>query len=219
MPLAFGCLFGGMTTQIGTPPNILATEFLREEQLSPFLSLISRPLAWYHGIRNTVHGSCRTAPASPALLRTRPFIKPGRTDWQRLYNIEKRLFHALIPAGSSLAGKNLATVNLGLILGWNIISITRNGQNIISPGSSETIEEEDLLTIEGRLETLDSLKNLVKMKIERADKGLAEIFRRASCSARCGSPQSPPLQTKQSTRQAFTTTTMPKSWPFEQTVK
>jgi di/tricarboxylate transporter len=36
MPLAYGCLLGGLTTLIGTPPNLLAAEALRERGLTPF---------------------------------------------------------------------------------------------------------------------------------------------------------------------------------------
>ena len=36
MPLAFGSLLGGLTTMIGTPPNILVSEALRTHGLTPF---------------------------------------------------------------------------------------------------------------------------------------------------------------------------------------
>ena len=36
IPLAFGALLGGLTTMIGTPPNILASDALREFGLEPF---------------------------------------------------------------------------------------------------------------------------------------------------------------------------------------
>ncbi|MFC1824510.1 SLC13 family permease, partial [Thermodesulfobacteriota bacterium] len=36
LPLAYGTLLGGLITQIGTPPNILVSEVLRENGLVPF---------------------------------------------------------------------------------------------------------------------------------------------------------------------------------------
>lgn len=36
IPLAYGSLLGGLTTQIGTPPNILVSEALRDEGLKSF---------------------------------------------------------------------------------------------------------------------------------------------------------------------------------------
>jgi di/tricarboxylate transporter len=36
MPLAYGSLLGGLTTQIGTPPNILVSVALRDAGLKPF---------------------------------------------------------------------------------------------------------------------------------------------------------------------------------------
>ena len=40
MPLAYGSLLGGVTTMIGTPPNILVSEALRENGLTPLNCLI-----------------------------------------------------------------------------------------------------------------------------------------------------------------------------------
>ena len=36
MPLAFGTILGGMTTLIGTPPNIIASETLQNAGYAPF---------------------------------------------------------------------------------------------------------------------------------------------------------------------------------------
>jgi Na+/H+ antiporter NhaD and related arsenite permeases len=36
LPLAFGCLLGGLITMIGTPPNLLVSEFMRAQGLKPF---------------------------------------------------------------------------------------------------------------------------------------------------------------------------------------
>ena len=36
MPLASGCLLGGLSTLIGTPPNLLVSDALREANLAPF---------------------------------------------------------------------------------------------------------------------------------------------------------------------------------------
>ena len=36
MPLAFGCLLGGLSTLIGTPPNLLVSDALRDAGLEPF---------------------------------------------------------------------------------------------------------------------------------------------------------------------------------------
>ena len=48
MPLAFGCLLGGLTTQIGTPPNLLVSAALAEQgdfrfQLFDFLPWAGQP--------------------------------------------------------------------------------------------------------------------------------------------------------------------------------
>jgi di/tricarboxylate transporter len=44
MPLAFGSLLGGLTTLIGTPPNILVSDALQEYGLQPFQLLDFAPV-------------------------------------------------------------------------------------------------------------------------------------------------------------------------------
>ena len=44
LPLAYGCLLGGLTTLIGTPPNILASDALRYAGLPPFRLFDYTPL-------------------------------------------------------------------------------------------------------------------------------------------------------------------------------
>ncbi len=178
MPLAFGCLLGGMTTQIGTPPNILATEFLRENHFTPFSFFDFTPI----GLVVTITGVFFMAFVGRHLLPRRSRAEdpasynPRDKDWQSRYDIEKRLFHAQVPNDSNLVGQSLATVKLGLILGWNVISITRDDNNIISPGPAESLRGEDLLTIEGHMENIETLKTLLNLKINAATQSFSEIF-------------------------------------------
>ncbi len=170
MPLAFGALMGGMATQIGTPPNILVSEALRDHGLEPFSFFDFTPA----GLAVTVSGILFMAVAGRHLLSGRRFSPDPEKganledNWQTRYHIEERLFHATAPNGSPLAGKSLSASGLGAILGWNVISITRNGRSIMTPGPGETIHPGDLLTVEGQLESMGPIRELARMKIARS---------------------------------------------------
>ncbi len=176
MPLAFGCLLGGMTTQIGTPPNIIATEALRESGLETFSFFDFTPV----GLVITVAGIAFMAIAGRQLLPRHISGQPAGfrsgDDLQSQYGIGERLFQIRVPADSPLAGKALGSIRLGSILGWNVIAITRGGKPIIPPGPDETLQPDDLLTIEGRLENLEGLRHLMKMKIEKTGYGFKQGY-------------------------------------------
>jgi hypothetical protein len=65
MPLAYGTFLGGLTTLIGTPPNILVSNALRDNGLKPFdLFDYTRPWFIRHDDRDPIHGPDREAPSS-----------------------------------------------------------------------------------------------------------------------------------------------------------
>ena len=78
MPLAYGSLLGGLTTQIGTPPNILVSEALRDGGLRPFGFFNYTPIGlviMFCGIAFMVFIGRRFLPQ-------RPWPK---VDWDRLW--------------------------------------------------------------------------------------------------------------------------------------
>jgi di/tricarboxylate transporter len=89
-----------------------------------------------------------------------------KIDWQSQYDLQERLFHIRIPRGSSLVDKTLAQVRMGSVLGWNVIGITRGDQTILAPGPTDKLRYGDRLTVEGRIEALNELKNWQELIIE-----------------------------------------------------
>ncbi len=166
MPLAYGSLLGGLTTQIGTPPNILVTDFLRESGFKPFTFFDFMPV----GIAVMLFGIAFMALIGRHLLPKRNVAEESstvrRTDWKSQFDIQERLFHVRVPPGSILSGKSLGRIRIGTILGWNVIGITRGNKTMIAPGPHDILQEDDSLTVEGRIENLESLKNWRQMKIE-----------------------------------------------------
>jgi di/tricarboxylate transporter len=176
MPLAYGTLLGGLITQIGTPPNILVTDFLRETGFKPFTFFDFTPV----GLVVMFFGIAFMALIGRHLLPKRDLARESsaarKVDWQSQYDIHERIFHVIVPQGSVLIDNTLGQIRMGSILGWNVIGITRGNRSVIAPGPNDTLQEGDSLTVEGRIENLDELKNWRQMKVEEGKFDLKDFF-------------------------------------------
>jgi di/tricarboxylate transporter len=99
-----------------------------------------------------------------------------KMDWQSQYDLQERLFHVRVPRDSILANKTLAQARMGSVLGWNVIGITRSDRTILAPGPTDTLQAGDRLTVEGRIETLNELKNWHQLGVEEGGIDLQEPY-------------------------------------------
>jgi di/tricarboxylate transporter len=170
MPLAYGSLLGGLTTQIGTPPNILVTDALRDAGFKAFTFFDFTPVGlvvMFSGIAFMTFIGRHLLPRRDVALETSRGV---RGDWQSQYDLQERLFRVRVPEGSILAGKTLAEARMGSVLGWNVIGITRGDRTMLAPGPADKLMAGDRLAVEGRIEKLNELKNWHELVIE--DKGI-----------------------------------------------
>ena len=176
MPLAYGSLLGGLTTQIGTPPNILVSDALRDAGMKPFTFFDFTPV----GLIIMFSGVAFMILIGRHLLPQRDVAKESSTnksnDWQIQYDLQERLFHIRVPRDSILAKKTLAQIRMGSVLGWNVIGITRGDRTFLAPEPTATLQAGDRLTVEGRIETLNELKNWHKLEVEEGGIDLQEPY-------------------------------------------
>ncbi len=176
MPLAYGSLLGGLTTQIGTPPNILVTDALRDGGLRPFTFFDFTPV----GLVVMASGILFMVVVGRHLLPVRDVAREsarGRpADWKSQYALQEGMFSVRIPAASMLVGKTLAESRMGSVLGWNVIGITRGDRTLLAPGPADDLQAGDLLTVEGGAEGLDELKNWRELVVEAGDIHIEEAF-------------------------------------------
>ena len=176
MPLAYGSLLGGLTTQIGTPPNILVSDALRDAGLKSFTFFDFTPV----GLIVMFTGIVFITFIGRHFLPLRDVTKESSTDakinWQSQYDLQERLFSIRVPRGSNLANKTLAQVRMGSALGWNVIGITRGDQTILAPGPNDILMVGDRLTVEGRIESLNELKNWHQLVVEEDGIDLLEPY-------------------------------------------
>jgi di/tricarboxylate transporter len=166
MPLAYGSLLGGLTTQIGTPPNILVSDALRDAGMKSFTFFDFTPVGlfiMFSGVAFMILIGRHLLPRRDVAKESSPNKKH---DWQSQYDLQERLFQIRVPRDSILANKTLAQIRMGSVLGWNTIGITRGDRTFLAPGPTDTLQAGDRLTVEGRIESLNELKNWHQLEVE-----------------------------------------------------
>lgn len=175
MPLAYGSLLGGLTTMIGTPPNILVSEALRENGLTAFTLFDFTPLGLIAMISGTVFVT---------FIGTRLLPKQGsaksrsgvKRDFRSQYELQNRLFQINIPTGSALVGKTLAKSHLGSGFGLNVLSIVRSGHPLLAPEAIEIIQPEDVLIVEGHLDRIQEMNHWGQLSAVPGAVGIEILF-------------------------------------------
>jgi di/tricarboxylate transporter len=166
MPLAFGALLGGLTTLIGTPPNILVSDALLAYGLRPFGLFAYAPV----GVAVMLAGVAFMVLAGRHLLPARDLAKEfsgsNQTDLDQLYGLREQLFVMRLPADSALVGRTLGESRLGSALGFNVIGIMRDSQTQLSPDPGTALRSGDGLLVAGRPDRLDELRGRRHLVIE-----------------------------------------------------
>ncbi len=156
MPLAFAALLGGLNTLIGTPPNILVSEALRQYGLEPFQMFDYTPT----GIVVMLAGIAFMVLVGRHLLPSRDIreMSEERAAPGEFFGLHERLFVVRLPEDSALAGKTLAQSRLGAALGLNVLAILRVDQNQLAPGPAAVLRPGDRLLVQGRPDRLTELR-------------------------------------------------------------
>ncbi len=175
MPLAYGSLLGGLTTMIGTPPNILVSEALRENGLTPFKLFDFAPI----GLPVMLSGIAFVTFVGKHILPKHSVAKETsqiHLDFRSQYELQERLFQIKIPQGSALVNKTLAKSRLGSVLDLNVVGITRGEQTLLAPEITETIQADDVLIVEGRLDRIQEMNHWGQLLSEGDAIGMDALF-------------------------------------------
>jgi di/tricarboxylate transporter len=172
MPLSFGAILGGTTTLIGTPPNILAGEMLRERGLQSFTLFEFTPL----GAMLLLTGILYMLLFSRRLLAERggAGAVSGPGDLVQVYQLHESLFSIRVPPGSALDGHSLRDANLGATLGVQVIGIVRGGKKQLVPDAGFVLLAGDMLLVKGRADEVRELFRVREAELEEARTELAE---------------------------------------------
>lgn len=176
MPLAFGAVLGGTTTLVGTPPNIVASEMLKQRGFTPFSLFDFTPI----GLVLLAVGTLFMATVGRKLLVVRERSPgPAETrDLAQVYQLQERLFSIRLPQDSRMDGMTLGETRIGSTLHVQVIAILRNGRKKLAPQASEPLRAGDVLLVEGRLVDLQQLVRVQGVEVRATQ--LGELPRPAS---------------------------------------
>jgi di/tricarboxylate transporter len=161
MPLAYGSLLGGLTTLIGTPPNLLVSFALQDAGLAPFRLLDFTPIGLGVLLGGVVFMVVIGRFLLPATDVSRPDAqdKRGKKALQSSYDLHERTFMIRIKPESVLGGKTLAESRLRAALGINVLSIKREGGGtILDPGPDTVLRGKDTLFVQGRMDLIKVIR-------------------------------------------------------------
>ncbi|MGO2130722.1 MAG: SLC13 family permease [Pseudoalteromonas prydzensis] len=159
MPLAFGTILGGMTTLVGTPPNIIVSGFRAEAGLGSFSMFDFTPI----GLAVAVIGILFIALIGWRLVPARK--QSGLEGFESgAYITEVR-----VEKGSKADGMRLSEIEKELIeVDAQIIGIVQKEVKIIAAHSSRRIYENDILMLEAEAESLTDALSILGLKLEES---------------------------------------------------
>ena len=167
MPLAYGCLLGGLTTMIGTPPNLLISGALQQAGETSFGMFDFTPV----GGGVLVAGTLFIALLGRHLL---PSVKPEEETQRRSqrnlrtqYGLQSRAFEMRVPDDSILVGKTLAQSRIGVAAGLIVIAREQGNRTELMPPRQTVLQGGDKLVVQGRLDRFREFQRWNELIIER----------------------------------------------------
>jgi len=167
MPLAYGCLLGGLTTLIGTPPNLLIAGALAQGGEVPFTLFDFTPIgtgAMMVGVLFVcLVGRLLLPKTDPAAIST----KRSQRNLRSQYSLQERTFTMTVPYDSVLVGKTLAESRISSAAGLIVMVLERRNKVMALPSRQTILESGDQLLIQGRLDRFDEMRQWSDLVIER----------------------------------------------------
>lgn len=166
MPLAFGTILGGMTTLIGTPPNLIVSGF-RETAVGGAFGMFDF---------SPVGGAVALAGLAFLVLLGWRLVPVRETSGVGEFDTGKYLAEAHVRKGSRSIGKRLDEAEEILDRdGAQIVGLIRNDMRLYSPYSWRKIREGDTLVIEAEPDDLSTVVSDLQLSLgepESADKAI-----------------------------------------------
>ncbi len=161
MPLAFGTILGGMTTLIGTPPNLIVSGFRAQYGSGSYGMFDFTPV----GLAVAVVGVLFVVVLGWRLVPVRKQV--GIEGFEA----GAYLTEARVPEGSESIGKTLRDIERTLdAAGGQVVGLVRHELRITAPNPWRRVLAGDILVIEAEAEALASVLGELGLKLEEAQR-------------------------------------------------
>jgi di/tricarboxylate transporter len=166
MPLAFGTLLGGLTTLIGTSPNLLINEALVGGGFAGFGLFDFAPVGGALLVIGVIFVAFIGRLALPKTRAARPRQHSQRSLRSR-YKLQEQTYMMRVPEGSVLVGRTLAQSRIGSSTGLIILALVRYGRSETLPSRQTVLRGGDGILVQGRLDQFRELQRWSDLVIER----------------------------------------------------
>jgi di/tricarboxylate transporter len=158
MPLAFGTILGGMTTLIGTPPNLIVSGFRAQQGNTGFAMFDFTPV----GVAVALTGCIFVVLA----WRLVPARKQAGTEG---FETGAYLTEARVTEKSKIADMRLYDIEKEFDdSGTQIVGLIRNNVKINAPSGGRVIRGGDILVLEAEVDSLGAVLSTLGLELEES---------------------------------------------------
>lgn len=157
MPLAFGTILGGMTTLIGTPPNLIVSGFRAEAGFGAFSMFDFSPV----GVAVALVGAVFVAVFGWRLVPAR------KASGARGFETGTYLTEVRVPEGSKAVGLTLRQFESEIEDSESqVVGLVRNEVRMTAPHGGRRIRAGDILVLEANVDTLAKALSAFSIRLE-----------------------------------------------------
>jgi di/tricarboxylate transporter len=159
MPISFGSLLGGMTTLIGTPPNLIVAGFRAQDGTPPFGLFDFTP----------VGGAVAVAGVAFIALVGWRFVPARERAGERAFDIGAYLTEARVPEKAKAAGMLLSEIEAALEKAdAQAVGFIRDGERVVAPDPRWRVRAGDILVLEAEPRALTAALSTLGLVLEEA---------------------------------------------------
>ncbi len=160
MPLSFGTILGGMTTLIGTPPNLIVAGFRAETGVSGFGMFDFTPV----GAAVALAGLAFIGVVGWRLVP----VRRGAID--EAFDTGRYLTEVRVGADSRVVGMRLGEVDDEIDEDdAQVVGLVRDDTRLTPPNPGRVVREGDVLVLEAEPEALGSVLSTLGLRLEEAE--------------------------------------------------
>jgi di/tricarboxylate transporter len=176
MPLAFGTILGGMTTMIGTPPNLIVAGFRAETGAGSFAMFDFTPV----GAAVALAGLAFIGLVGWRLVP----VRRGAVD--EAFDTGRYLTEVRVDADSRVVGMRLGEVDDEIDEDdAQVVGLVRHQTRLTPPNPGRVVRDGDVLVLEAEPEALGSVLSTLGLRLEEADDaGEADVADEADAANR-----------------------------------